>query len=170
MTGGMARLQLLEWWEAELRAAMRADVGIRWSKTFRICSRRLSGKTKRKRGMRPDELLGLSQFGESVGRLVLYLGRCHEERSCRGATRSAPACSWRTLARRGPRFSRGASTAGRLQRFGVEKSCSPLRRRGMRDLLAFEVEREQLLRSGLPLVDAMPRGFREASGCLLTAV
>ena len=33
--------------------------------------------------------------------------------------------------------------------------------RNVRDLLAFEVERaEQLLRSGLPLVDAMPRGLQ----------
>ncbi len=180
--GGAERsLQLLEWWEAELRAcyagrcrhpvfvALRGTIdefGIPIEPFADLLTAFRQDQTQT-RYATYDELLGYCRNSANpVGRLVLYLGRCHEERllpwSDAICTGLQLANFWQDVGRD---LAKGRVYLPQedLQRFGVEEvvlaqASTP---RNVRDLLAFEVERaEQLLRSGLPLVDAMPRGLQ----------
>ena len=180
--GGAERsLQLLEWWEAELRAcyagrcrhpvfvALRGTIdefGIPIEPFADLLTAFRQDQTQT-RYATYDELLGYCRNSANpVGRLVLYLGRCHEARLLPW---SDAICTGLQLANFWQDVSRDLAK-GRvylpqedLQRFGTEEAAlvQPSTPRNVRDLLAFEVERaEQLLRSGLPLVDAMPRGLQ----------
>ena len=180
--GGAERsLQLLEWWEAELRAcyagrcrhpvfvALRGTIdefGIPIEPFADLLTAFRQDQTQT-RYATYDELLGYCRNSANpVGRLVLYLGRCHEERLLPW---SDAICTGLQLANFWQDVSRDLAK-GRvylpqedLQRFATEEAAlvQPSTPRNVRDLLAFEVERaEQLLRSGLPLVDAMPRGLQ----------
>ena len=174
-------LQLLEWWGAELRGcyagrrrhpvlvALRGTIdyfGIPIEPFAELLTAFRQDQTQN-RYATFDELLGYcSNSANPVGRLVLYLARCHEARLLPW---SDAICTGLQLANFWQDVSRDLAK-GRvylpqedLRRFGVEeavlaKTSTP---RSVRDLLAFEVERaEQLLRSGLPLVEAMPRGLQ----------
>ncbi|MGC3972679.1 MAG: squalene synthase HpnC [Pirellulales bacterium] len=171
-------LQLLAWWEAELQAcyagqtrhpvftALRGTID-----EFRIPPEPflnlLAAFRQDQRQTRYasfDDLLGYCRnSADPVGRLVLYLARRHDapllpwsDAICTGLQL---ANFWQDVARD---LAKGRIYLPQddLARFGVAESelanssASPAVRR----LLEFEVERaEQLLRSGLPLVDAVPR-------------
>jgi squalene synthase HpnC len=132
---------------ADLLTAFRQDQTTTWYATF-------------------DELLGYCRNSANpVGRIVLYLGRCHDDR--RGAW-SDEICTglqlanfWQDVARDRV-IGRVYLPQADLQRFGVadadldRRTATPEFKR----LLAFQVERaEGFLRRGLPLVDAMPPGL-----------
>ena len=180
--GGAERsLQLLEWWEAELRAcyagrcrhpvfvALRGTIdefGIPIEPFADLLTAFRQDQTQT-RYATYDELLGYCRNSANpVGRLVLYLGRCHEERllpwSDAICTGLQLANFWQDVGRD---LAKGRVYLPQedLQRFATEEAAlvQPSTPRNVRDLLAFEVARaEQLLRSGLPLVDAMPRGLQ----------
>ena len=174
-------LQLLDWWDAELRACYagrcRHPVFVALRGTideFRIPIAPLADlltafrqdQTQTRYETFTDLLGYCRNSANPVGRLVLYLARCHDERLLPW---SDAICCGLQLANFWQDVSRDL-TKGRvylpqkdLQQFGVEvaalaQTSTP---KNVRELLAFEVDRaEQLLRSGLPLVDALPRGLQ----------
>jgi squalene synthase HpnC len=132
---------------AELLTAFRQDQTTTWYATF-------------------DELLGYCRNSANpVGRLVLYLGRCHDEE--RGPL-SDSICTglqlanfWQDVAR-DRRKGRVYLPQESLRRFNVADADldRPTATPEFKQLLRFEVDRaEQFLRTGLPLVERMPRGL-----------
>ncbi|MBA4015921.1 MAG: squalene synthase HpnC [Pirellula sp.] len=174
-------LQLLEWWGTELRecyagrcrhpvfVALRGTIeqfGIPIEPFADLLTAFRQDQTQTRYGSY-DELLGYCRNSANpVGRLVLYMARCREERflpwSDAICTGLQLANSWQDVSR--------DLLKGRVylphedrERFGVDEAAldQTSTPRNLRDLIAFEVDRaEQLLRSGLPLVDAVPRGLQ----------
>jgi squalene synthase HpnC len=114
-----------------------------------------------------DELLGYCRnSADPVGRLVLYLGRCHDDATTGPLSDSV--CTglqlanfWQDVARdrlKGRTYIPQAD----LARFGVVEADldRPSATPDFKQLLRFEVDRaEEFLRRGLPLVDLMPRAL-----------
>lgn len=114
-----------------------------------------------------DELLGYCRnSADPVGRLVLYLGRCHDDATTGPLSDSV--CTglqlanfWQDVARdrlKGRTYIPQADMA----RFGVVEADldRPAATPDFKQLLRFEVDRaEEFLRRGLPLVDLMPRAL-----------
>lgn len=178
-TGDPARsLALLEWWGERLRDCYRGEtrhpvfVALRDTiTTFAIPAEPfldlLSAFEQDQTTTRYatfDELLGYCRRSANpVGRLVLHLGRCCDERR---AGLSDLICTGLQLAnfwqdvRRDRAIGRVYLPQDSLRRFGVEESelDAPQASPAFKRLLAFEVDRaEECLRRGLPLVDEMPR-------------
>ncbi len=180
-TGDRGRsLELLDWWEGELRACymghVRHPVFVALGETIRefeippepfldlLTAFRRDQHAHRYETF--DDLLGYCRNSANpVGRLVLYLGRSHDD--TRGKLSDA-VCTGLQLAN----FWQDVANdwnRGRLylpladcRRFGYNEAdldrheATPEFRR----LLAFEVERaEAYLRNGLPLVDQVPRAL-----------
>ena len=170
-------LQLLEWWEAELRAcyagrcrhpvfvALREhDRRVRIpTEPFARFAHRLPARPNDRRATRRSTNCSATVATRPipVGRLVLYLGRCHDERrlplSDAICTGLQLANFWQDV-RRDCAKGRVYLPQEDLQRFGVDRSRARSQTadaRQFKQLLAFEVDRaEELLRRGLPLVDA----------------
>jgi len=180
-TGDRERsLELLDWWEAELRAcyagevrhpvfvALRgtiAEFDIPPAPFLDLLTAFRQDQTVR-RYADYDELLGYCRnSADPVGRLVLYLARRHRpellgysDAICTGLQL---ANFWQDV-RRDYAVGRVYLPQDDLRRFGVDEAelGAAEASRALRDLLAFEVDRaERLLRSGLPLVEAVPRGL-----------
>lgn len=177
-------LELLDWWERELRAcygsstqeAARHPVFVALKETIREFAipqqpfldllTAFRQDQRQTRYATFDELVGYcGGSADPVGRLVLYLGRCCDAER---AALSDSICTGLQLANFWQDVSRDFAI-GRiyipqedLARFGVaeaELTRAPASA-NLRKLLEFEVDRaEQWLRRGLPLVDLMPRGL-----------
>ncbi len=176
-----ASLELLDWWESNCTPVTRAKRVIRCSSPWPIRSGEfeippepflalLVAFRQDQRITRYetfDELLGYCRnSADPVGRLVLYLGRCHDEPSGRLAdavcTGLQLANFWQDVA--------GDWDRGRIylpladcRRFGYNEEDFVARRASpeFRRLLAFEVDRaERWLRDGLPLVEQLPGRLR----------
>lgn len=114
-----------------------------------------------------DDLLGYCRNSANpVGRLVLYLGRCHREET---VALSDAICTglqlanfWQDLA---GDWRRGRVYLPRqdMERFGYDETALGQARcdSSFRELMAFQTDRaEQWLRRGLPLVDILPQALR----------
>lgn len=177
-------LELLDWWERELRAcyadtarpAVRHPVFVALEETIREFAippqpflDLLTAFRQDQRQTRYgtfDELVGYCRgSADPVGRLVLYLGRCCDAER---AALSDSICTGLQLAnfwqdvRRDFAIGRVYIPQEDLARFGVSEedlTRAPASAK-LRALLKFEVDRaEDWLRRGLPLVDLMPRGL-----------
>jgi squalene synthase HpnC len=179
--GGPRSLELLDWWEAQLHACYagetRHPVFIALADTIRefeippqpflalLTAFRQDQRITRYESF--EELLGYCRnSADPVGRLVLYLGRCHDEPNGRLAdavcTGLQLANFWQDVA--------GDWDRGRIylpladcRRFGYNEEDFVARRASpeFRRLLAFEVDRaERWLRDGLPLVEQLPGRLR----------
>jgi squalene synthase HpnC len=180
-TGDTARsLALLDWWHEQLdgcyAGAARHPVFIALEETIRefsiprepfarlLTAFRQDQTTRRYETF--DDLLGYCRnSADPVGRLVLHLGRCHDD--LRGDLSDA-VCTGLQLANFWQDVARDRAQ-GRtylpqedLRRFGVEDAdlSRGTSTSALRKLLEFEVDRaEDYLRRGLPLVGLMPRGL-----------
>lgn len=181
-TGDRQRsLALLDWWEEQLHACYAGrcchPVFIALAETIRefnippepflelLAAFRQDQQTTRYESF--EELLGYCRNSANpVGRLVLYLGRCHDETRGRLAdsicTGLQLANFWQDVA--------GDWDRGRIylpladcRRFGYNEGDFAARRASpeFRRLMRFEVDlAEQWLRDGLPLVEQMPARLR----------
>lgn len=114
-----------------------------------------------------DDLLGYCRnSADPVGRLVLYLGRCHDDATTGPLSDSV--CTglqlanfWQDVARDRLK-GRTYAPQNDLTRFGVVEADldRPAATPEFKQLLRFEVDRaEEFLRRGLPLVGLMPRAL-----------
>jgi phytoene/squalene synthetase len=101
-----------------------------------------------------------------VGRMVLYLGRCHTPEQVRLSdwicTGLQLANFWQDVARDWDR-GRVYLPQADCRRFGCDEACFARREcsEAFRRLLAFQVaEAESRLRAGLPLAGTMPKGLQ----------
>lgn len=174
-------LELLAWWEEQLQQCYqgqtRHPVFIALAETIRkfaipidpfadlLVAFRQDQRVTRYETF--DDLLGYCRNSANpVGRLVLYLGRCHDE--TRGSL-SDQICTglqlanfWQDVARDWDR-GRIYLPQSSCRQFGYTEESFQRREcnAAFRQLLHFEVERaERFLRDGLPLVELMPRGLR----------
>jgi squalene synthase HpnC len=181
-TGDPAQsLELLAWWEDQLRQCYRGHarhpVFVALAETIRefqipvdpfadlLVAFRQDQRVTRYETF--EDLLGYCRNSANpVGRLVLYLGRCHDETRGRLSdhvcTGLQLANFWQDVA--------GDWDRGRVylpqsscRKFGYDEAdfqrreCTP----GFRRLLQSEADRaERFLRDGLPLAEMMPRGLR----------
>jgi len=173
-------LELLEWWERELRACYageaRHPVFVALAETihefaippepFLALLAAFKQDQRQTRYETFDELVGYCRgSADPVGRLVLYLGRCCDDER---AALSDLICTGLQLAnfwqdvRRDFAIGRVYIPREDLERFAVteaELTQAPASA-GLRKLLKFEVDRaEEWLRRGLPLVERMPRAI-----------
>jgi squalene synthase HpnC len=180
-TGDRARsLKLLDWWERELdecyagRARHPVFVALRATiDEFEIPSEPFRDLLTAFRQDQTttwyatfDELLGYCRNSANpVGRLVLYLGRCHDER--RGALSDAVCTGlqlanfWQDVARDRNKGRVYLPQDG-MARYGVVDADldRPHTTPELKYLLRFETSRaEEFLRRGLPLVDDLPRAL-----------
>jgi squalene synthase HpnC len=180
-TGDPARsLELLDWWQEQLdgcyAGAARHPVFIALEETIREFSIPREPFARLLTAFRQDQttpryetfeqLLGYCRnSADPVGRLVLYLGRCHDD--LRGDLSDAVCTGlqlanfWQDVARDRAK-GRTYLPQEDLRRFGVDDA--DLDRMAttsvLRKLLEFEVDRaDDYLRRGLPLVGLMPRGL-----------
>jgi squalene synthase HpnC len=177
-TGDAAQgIALLDWWEAQLRDCYRGEarhpVFVALRETVRrfdipivpllslLVAFRQDQHTTRYKSW--DELRNYCRHSANpVGRLVLYLGRCHDEERGRLADQ---VCTGLQLANFCQDVA-GDWDRGRVYlpqedclRFGYVADMFARREANpaFRELLAFEVERaERLLQAGLPLVPQVP--------------
>lgn len=173
-------LQLLDWWEDELRACYAGRtqhpvfVALRSTidefavpiEPFRDLLTAFRQDQRTKSYATFDDLLGYCRNSANpVGRIVLYLCRCHDER--RGAWSDA-VCTGLQLANfwqdaaRDRRIGRTYVPQEDLRRFDVREADLdlPTATPDVRRLWKFEVDRaEEFLRRGLPLAGTMPRGL-----------
>jgi squalene synthase HpnC len=174
-------LTLLDWWEGELRRCYQGEadhpVFIALAETIRefsipadplidllVAFRQDQQVTRYET---PDQLLNYCRYSANpVGRLVLYLGRCHDEARCRLAD---SICTGLQLAN----FCQDVAldwASGRIylpqtqcRRFGYDEEMAARHEvnEPFRHLLAAEVaEAEGWLRRGLPLVSMVPSELR----------
>lgn len=174
-------LQLLDWWQGQLDACYRGraehPVLIALTDTIELFQIPPEPFTdllvafrqdqRKKRYETFDELLDYCRNSANpVGRLVLYLGRCHSEENVR---LSDSVCTGLQLANFWQDVARDF-VAGRIylpqescRRFGYGEAMFEGRQcnEAFREMLAFEVERaEQYLLSGLPLVSRVSDELR----------
>ena len=181
-TGDPGRgLALLDWWEGQLRNCYRGravhPVFVALAETIRrfeipqqpfvdlLVAFRQDQRTTRYETF--DQLLDYCRYSANpVGRLVLYLGRCHDPQRGRLAdavsTGLQLANFWQDVARD---WDRGRIYLPQIhcRRFGYDESMFARREynRAFRGMMAAEVdEAEGWLRRGLPLVEMLPRGLR----------
>jgi squalene synthase HpnC len=174
-------LMLLDWWEGQLREcyAGRAvhPVFVALGETIRefgipcepfcdlLAAFRQDQRVTRYETF--EDLLGYCRCSaDPVGRLVLYLGRCHtpervqlSDRICTGLQL---ANFWQDVARDWAK-GRIYLPLADCRRFGYDEAAFARREvnDAFRHLLAFEVERaDGFLRGGLPLASDMARGLR----------
>lgn len=174
-------LELLDWWEGELAACYqgqpRHPVFRALQETIEQFSipieplRNLLAAFRQDQHVRHydefDQLLAYCRNSANpVGRLVLYLGRCHDAHR---AALSDQICTglqlanfWQDVARD---WDRGRVYLPRstCRQFGYDESCFRTRtcNQAFRDALEYEVSRaEGCLRSGQPLVGLMPPELR----------
>lgn len=181
-TGDPARsLQLLDWWQAQLIACyagqVRHPVFIALAETIRefdipsepfldlLTAFRQDQHVTRYETF--DDLLGYCRNSANpVGRLILYLGRCHDDAkgqlSDSVCTGLQLANFWQDVANDWDR-GRIYLPLADCRSFGYNEGDFAVRRSSteFRRLLQFEVDRaERWLREGLPLVDEMPGRLR----------
>jgi len=173
-------LELLEWWERELRACYageaRHPVFVALEGTIREFAippepflallEAFKQDQRQTRYATFDELVGYCRgSADPVGRLVLYLGRCCDPER---AALSDSICTGLQLANfwqdvcRDFAIGRVYIPQEDLLRFGVgeEELTQAPASKNLRALLKFEVDRaEEWLRRGLPLVELMPRSL-----------
>lgn len=173
-------LQLLAWWENELRACyagcVRHPVFVALRATINEFAVPIDPFRDLLTAFRQDQsTTSYATFAEllcycrnsanPVGRIVLHLGRCHDER--RGAW-SDDICTGLQLANfwqdaaRDRRIGRTYVPQEDMRRFGVSEQDldHPRATDDVRRLWKFQVDRtEDFLRRGLPLVRAMPHGL-----------
>ena len=180
-TGSTAKsLELLDWWEDELRECYdgraRHPVFVALAETIERFSIPVDPFADLLTAFRQDqrvtryetfdELLNYCRCSANpVGRLVLYLGECHNERC---AELSDSVCTglqlanfWQDVARDFG-ISRVYLPADDRRRFGYDESMLARRESNdaFRALLADEVDRaDRLLLDGLPLVGLVPRSL-----------
>jgi squalene synthase HpnC len=179
--GGAQSLELLDWWQSQLEECYRGvtthPVFVALEQTIRTFDIPIDPFRDLLTAFRQDqvkaryetfsELLGYCRNSANpVGRLVLYLGRCHDE--VRGRL-SDSICTGLQLANFWQDVARDYEH-GRIylpweccRRFGYDEANFARREFNsqFRDLLASEVERAaKFLRSGEPLVAMMPRNLR----------
>jgi squalene synthase HpnC len=179
--GGQQSLELLDWWQLQLEDCYRGvtvhPVFVALEQTIRefeipiepfrdLLTAFRQDQTK-KRYETFDELLGYCRNSANpVGRLVLYLGRCHDEQ--RGRL-SDSICTGLQLANFWQDVARDYD-CGRIylpmeswRRFGYDEAMFARREFNpqFRELLASEVDRaETYLRTGEPLIALMPPQLR----------
>ncbi|MCC7084895.1 MAG: squalene synthase HpnC [Pirellulales bacterium] len=179
--GGVQTLELLDWWQSQLEDCYRGvtahpvfvalEETIREFKIpiepFRDLLTAFRQDQTNTRYQTFDELLGYCRNSANpVGRLVLYLGRCHDEERGRLSnsicTGLQLANFWQDIARDYERGRIYLPTES-CRRFGYEEAmfCRREFNPQFRDLLASEVDRaEQLLVAGEPLIAMMPQKLR----------
>ena len=174
-------LRLLDWWEQQLRECYRGrtahPVFVALSDTIRqfgippnpfanlLVAFRQDQRVHRYETF--DQLLEYCRYSANpVGRLVLYLGACHDERRGQLADQISTGLQlanfWQDVARDWDR-GRIYLPQVRCRRFGYDESMFAQREANdaFRRLLANEVaETEGWLRRGLALVDLVPRPLR----------
>ena len=174
-------LALLDWWERELRACYRGQtvhpVFVALDETIRqfeippdpfadlLVAFRQDQRTARYETL--DGLLEYCRYSANpVGRLVLYLGGCHDRRRAHLSdcisTGLQLANFWQDVARDWDR-GRIYLPRARLERFGYDETMFARREsnEAFRRLLAAEVsEAEGWLRRGEPLVGMVPRWLK----------
>jgi squalene synthase HpnC len=174
-------LALLDWWEGQLRSCYDGQavhpVFVALSETVRqfdipsdpfhdlLVAFRQDQRVTRYETL--DELLEYCRHSANpVGRLILYLGRCHDAERARLSdsicTGLQLANFWQDVAEDWDR-GRIYLPQARCRRFGYDESMFARREHNeaLRRLLAAEVrEAEGWLRGGLPLVEMVPRWMR----------
>jgi squalene synthase HpnC len=179
--GGQESLALLDWWQSQLEDCYRGvtvhPVFVALAQTirefeipiepFRDLLTAFRQDQLKKRYETFAELLGYCRNSANpVGRLVLYLGRCHDEQRGRLSdsicTGLQLANFWQDVARD---YDRGRSylPMESCQRFGYDEAMLDRREFNpqFRELLKSEVDRaEECLRVGQPLVAMMPPKLR----------
>jgi squalene synthase HpnC len=176
--GGAASIALLDWWESQLEACYAGEathpVFVALEPTirefqipidpFRNLLIAFRQDQNRKRYETFNDLLGYCENSANpVGRLILYLGRCHDEEHGRLSdlvcTGLQLANFWQDVARdyaigRVYLPLESCRNAGYTEEMFARREFNPQ----FRNLLAGEAERaDQMLRAGQPLVAMMPR-------------
>ena len=173
--------ELLDWWQAQLDDCYAAWPTIRCSsrsaptirefaipiEPFRDLLAAFRQDQTRTRYETFDDLLGYCRNSANpVGRLVLYLGRCHDEQRGDCPIRFAPDCNWRTSGKMWPATMtvgesicrKKAAGAGYDEAMFARHEFNPAVSDG---LMRSEVDRaEAYLRTGEPLVWMVPGNSR----------